>query len=168
MLNADGELVDGYLANLTLRRVWETLEQAIEHSNTKCESIDPSLSLYDEFTTVTQKQVEAGELSNYERELVLGMAQMWGAYVGDSVDRQSMKFFFLEDCIEGGKDDEIVLPRLKLTTDRRLLHSDELQEDHGKVICIARREGSNLVQYRHDFGRCRREGSRRRLRDNSG
>ena len=38
-----------------------------------------------------------------ERELVLGMSQMWGAYVGDSVDRQSLKFFFLEDCINGGK-----------------------------------------------------------------
>lgn len=27
---------------------------------------------------------------------------MWGAYVGDGVELQSLKFFYLEDCIEGG------------------------------------------------------------------
>ena len=26
---------------------------------------------------------------------------MWGAYVGSPVERQSLKFFFLEECIEG-------------------------------------------------------------------
>ena len=31
----------------------------------------------------------------------LGMAQMWGAYVGSPVQRQSLKFFWLEECIEG-------------------------------------------------------------------
>ena len=36
-------------------------------------------------------------------ELVLGMSEMWGAYVGDRVDLQSLKYFFLEDCIDGGR-----------------------------------------------------------------
>ena len=36
-------------------------------------------------------------------ELVLGMSQMWGAYVGDRVELQSLKYFYLEDCIEGGR-----------------------------------------------------------------
>ena len=50
-----------------------------------------------------------------ERELVLGMSQMWGAYVGDPVDRQSLKFFFLEDCINGGKQKGSVFGFLRLT-----------------------------------------------------
>ena len=36
-------------------------------------------------------------------ELVLSMSQMWGAYVGDRVELQSLKYFYLEDCIEGGR-----------------------------------------------------------------
>jgi Flavin containing amine oxidoreductase len=101
MLDGDGRPVDPDLANRALKRVWDILELALEHSRSDSANLDPHLSLYDEFTAVTRAQMEKGEISNYERELVLGMAQMWGAYVGDSVDRQSMKFFFLEDCIEG-------------------------------------------------------------------
>ncbi|KAK5150390.1 hypothetical protein LTR16_012680, partial [Cryomyces antarcticus] len=29
------------------------------------------------------------------------MAEMWGAFVGTSIQRQSLKFFWLEECIEG-------------------------------------------------------------------
>lgn len=42
-------------------------------------------------------------MNQHEMELVLGMAEMWGAYVGDRVELQSLKYFYLEDCIEGGR-----------------------------------------------------------------
>lgn len=28
---------------------------------------------------------------------------MWGSFVGDSIERQSLKFSFLEECIDGGE-----------------------------------------------------------------
>ena len=55
---------------------------------------------------------QAIERSKANRDLVLGVAQMWGAYVGDGVDRQSMKYFFLEDCIGGGKEVDNLLAHL--------------------------------------------------------
>lgn len=101
MVNGDGQLVDPDQANLTLKRVWDILELALDYSVQSSASIDPQLSLYDEFAKQAQSQLDRGEINAYERDLILGMAQMWGAYVGDAVDRQSLKFFFLEDCIEG-------------------------------------------------------------------
>ena len=103
ILSADGDILDAEQANLTLKRVWKILEDAIEHSKVNHEILSPQLSLFDEFVAVTTRQLESREITSYERDLVLEMAQMWGAYVGDSVDRQSFKFFFLEDCIGGGE-----------------------------------------------------------------
>ena len=103
LVDSVGQLVDGDHANKALKRVWDILSKAIEFSNANTQQLDLSTSLYDFFTRECTRMVQAGGMSDYERELVLGMAQMWGAYVGDRVERQSLKFFFLEDCIEGGK-----------------------------------------------------------------
>lgn len=31
------------------------------------------------------------------------MAEMWGAYIGDPVHRQSLKFAWMEECCGGGE-----------------------------------------------------------------
>ena len=99
-----------------MSRVWDILETSIQRSSEESNSIDPGLSLYDEFVNITQRDVESGDISDYERHLVLEMAQMWGAYVGDGPDKQSMKFFFLEDCIGG--DDCFIPTNYKKILDR--------------------------------------------------
>lgn len=37
-----------------------------------------------------------------DKELVCQMAEMWGAYVGDPVSRQSLRFAWMEGCCGGG------------------------------------------------------------------
>lgn len=37
------------------------------------------------------------------KEIWLAMAEMWGMFIGSSVKRQSLKFFFLEEPLEGGE-----------------------------------------------------------------
>ncbi len=44
-----------------------------------------------------------------DRNLLLGMAQMWGDYVGDSVERQSLKFSWMEECCGGGESVDLIL-----------------------------------------------------------
>lgn len=90
-------------ANQALKQVWQILESAIEHSTNRSECIDSFTSLYSFFENWTIQACQHGEMADRERELVMGMSHMWGAYVGDRVERQSLKFFYLEDCIEGGK-----------------------------------------------------------------
>lgn len=97
-----GKLVENHKADEALERVWRILKKASEYSAENVKTINPSLSLYDFFSSECDKLVHSGEIDEYERKLLVGMADMWGAYVGDRAERQSLKFFFLEDCIGGG------------------------------------------------------------------
>lgn len=51
-----------------------------------------------------EEQVNRSKFDPEQRLEVFKMAQMWGAFVGDPIARQSLKFFWLEECIEGGKN----------------------------------------------------------------
>ena len=44
----------------------------------------------------------AVDLTAQEKQQVLWMAEMWGAFVGDPIQKQSLKYFWLEECIDGG------------------------------------------------------------------
>ena len=103
LVDEEGNLVASLEANKALNRVWEILEAAIEHSTNNSPKIDYSASLYSFFRDWCEQAVRSGDMSEQEAKLVLGMSQMWGAYVGDHVELQSLKYFFLEDCIAGGR-----------------------------------------------------------------
>lgn len=103
MIDGEGDLVASSEANMALKQVWEILEEAIEHSKNRSEEIEPAASLYGFFEAQCDRAFQCGKMTRREVELVLGMSQMWGAYVGDRVELQSLKYFFLEDCIEGGR-----------------------------------------------------------------
>ena len=103
MIDRHGGLIPSASANEALAIVWEIIEKAIDYSNSTSDTIDPSTSLYDFFTQQCKSMVQSGELAPADEEVVLRMSEMWGAYVGDRVERQSLKFFFMEDCIEGSK-----------------------------------------------------------------
>ena len=78
--------------------VWGIISDAFRYSNDKSSSIPPNRSLKD-FVT---EEVEKKDLSPADRTVVLQMAEMWGAFVGDPIGRQSLKYFWLEECIDGG------------------------------------------------------------------
>ena len=103
LVDGEGHLVASSKANKALKRVWEILEAAIEYSTNHNEEIHYSANLYNFFQDWCDQAFQAGDMDRQEVELVLGMSQMWGAYVGDRVELQSLKYFYLEDCIEGGK-----------------------------------------------------------------
>ena len=58
----------------------------------------PEESLMDFF----KAKVEEKELDSRSSKIVLQMARMWGDFVGEPIEKQSLKFFWLEECIEGG------------------------------------------------------------------
>ena len=103
MVDSEGHIVTPLEANRVLKRVWEILEEAIEHSKNHTIELNSSASLYNYFESWCDRAFQRGDMTSREVKLVLGMSQMWGAYVGDRVDLQSLKFFYLEDCIAGSK-----------------------------------------------------------------
>jgi hypothetical protein len=78
--------------------IWEMIVDAFKYSDDHSAQIDPQTSLFDYFKT---KLDEKKGLDRRKRDDLLHEGQMWGPFVGDPVERQSLKFFFLEECIEG-------------------------------------------------------------------
>lgn len=85
--------------------IWDDglIASAFEYSRKNTATIDPNESLLDFFRKQVAKlftdlpSVEAEK----KRETLLHIAEFWGAYVGSPVSRQSLKYFWLEECIEG-------------------------------------------------------------------
>lgn len=83
--------------------MWDIIQDAFKHSNKASGGIPSNKSLADFFQEkVVEKIPESEPAFARKREIVLQMSGMWGAFVGSPVQRQSLKYFWLEECIEGG------------------------------------------------------------------
>ncbi|KAK4506718.1 hypothetical protein PRZ48_000451 [Zasmidium cellare] len=76
---------------------------AFKYSNEYHDSIDPQRSLFDFFSEKVQSlfEDEPTDIAKRKRKTLLQFASMWGCYIGSPVTRQSLKFFWLEEVIEG-------------------------------------------------------------------
>jgi hypothetical protein len=80
-------------------KMWDLIGDAFKHSNEDCGSIAPGLSLKDFF----REKLTTQGVSPEERRLVMLLGEMWGSFIGDPWDRQSLRWFWLEECLDGGK-----------------------------------------------------------------
>jgi hypothetical protein len=94
-----GQAIEPRKANEFFKLVWSIIAEAFKYSNEECSQISPTTSLKDFFTG---KVSEKG-FSNEDRTLILQMAEIWGAFIGDPWDKQSLKYFWLEECLDGGE-----------------------------------------------------------------
>lgn len=85
--------------------VWGVIEQAMKYSEDESASIPPNESLYDFFKKkvpeLIPQEMEGDKSVEKKRQIVLDMSDMWGAFVGSPIEKQSLKFFWLEECIDG-------------------------------------------------------------------
>ncbi|KAL3489269.1 FAD/NAD(P)-binding domain-containing protein [Aspergillus germanicus] len=92
-----GELLDEQLTTKISEFLWSTIEEAFKYSNSYKDSIPVDKSLLD----FIHERIEETEFSAEEKTLCIESCRLWGAYVGDPIERQSLKFFCLEECIDG-------------------------------------------------------------------
>ena len=93
----DGQLISDDVSIKVAEFVWMTIGEAFEYSNRHGESIPPDRSLFD----FLREKLQQTQFSEVEKELCLDACKLWGAYVGDPIGKQSLKFFCLEECIDG-------------------------------------------------------------------
>lgn len=98
MYDESGHLVDSACAQRHYDLVWGMISDAFKHSHEKCASIPAETSLMDFFRSKAKEK----KLDDDTTRLVLQIARMWGDFVGEPIEKQSLKFFWLEECIEGG------------------------------------------------------------------
>lgn len=85
-------------ATAGFEEVWNILLDAFKYSNESCPSITSGTSLKDFFKAKLAEQ----SLDPESQDQILLLAEMWGAFIGDSWGRQSLKWFWLEECLDGG------------------------------------------------------------------
>jgi hypothetical protein len=132
VFDESGLLMDDKRAAFFSDLMWTVIDDAFKYSNNDAATIPDSESLYDffvmrakEFFPIPLIEISRGVTADKQREsqkLLLEMAQSWGAFIGDPVDRQSLKFFWMEECCDGGKRSESPGPAeddLVMADDRR-------------------------------------------------
>ena len=99
------------------------------------DSIPKDKSLYDFFVEKSEELFGDGKGEEGNKELLCQMSEMWGAYIGEPVQRQSLRFVWLEEVCGGGES--LNLTRTSIThTDNR--NQEELfVETNYKAILAA-------------------------------
>jgi hypothetical protein len=105
IIDTDGKPLDSAEAEEYGSILWENglISQAFRYSRENTATIDPQVSLMDFF--VEKAGGLFGECEDQEaerkRKTLLKICDFWGSYVGSPTTKQSLKYFWLEECIEG-------------------------------------------------------------------
>ncbi|KAI8625692.1 FAD/NAD(P)-binding domain-containing protein [Xylariaceae sp. FL1651] len=82
--------------------MWDIIGAAFTHSNKNCATISADESLLDFFNRELVKRIpDDAPDCDRRRRIMYQIAESWGAYVGNHVFSQSLKYFWLEECIDG-------------------------------------------------------------------
>lgn len=100
-----GEPLPDEVADRLSTLLWVIIEEAFTFSQKAHDEggaatarISPEQSLFD-FISAKARELVSDER---ERSLLVQMSEMWGAYVGEPVWRQSLRFAWMEECCSGG------------------------------------------------------------------
>ncbi|KAK4952574.1 hypothetical protein LTR10_009380 [Elasticomyces elasticus] len=104
LIGSNGNTLNAAEADEYSSLLWDDglIAQAFRYSNEN-KAIDPQRSLHDFFVEkmkglfMDQPEQEATR----KRATLLQVGSMWGAYIGSAVTKQSLKYFWLEECIHG-------------------------------------------------------------------
>ncbi|QSS50816.1 flavin-containing amine oxidase [Histoplasma capsulatum var. duboisii H88] len=97
VIDTSGEPLDEGLVGRISDFIWTTVEDAFEYSRLNKDRIPPGKSLFD----FIKEQLGKSEFSEVEKEKCIELSKIWGSYIGSPIDRQSLRFFFLEESLEG-------------------------------------------------------------------
>lgn len=97
VIDKDGRPLNKKMTTKAIDFMWMTIDKAFEYSRKNLDTIPSSKSLWDYFV----EELEKTEFNQLEKESCLELSKLWGSYIGAPIDRQSLKFFFMEECIDG-------------------------------------------------------------------
>jgi hypothetical protein len=105
LFDEDGELLSEDEAREYMGVVWGIILEGFQYSIKNTQTIHPDESLHDFFLKKVQEKFPISASGDNERKqkIVMQISQMWGAYVGGPVEKQSLKYFWLEECLDGGE-----------------------------------------------------------------
>ena len=102
VLDENGDPLLGSEINELHETFWEIVNDAFQFSDEKNEFIEASESLMDFVRREAEHKFDEQPTREAirKRDLLLQTADMWGAFVGNPIERQSLKFCWLEKSVE--------------------------------------------------------------------
>ncbi|KAM0279229.1 hypothetical protein ACHAQH_004686 [Verticillium albo-atrum] len=102
MFDEAGNLLEPKQSERYAGIMWDIIQEAFKYSDAHSSTIPATDSLLDFFHRKLPEHVpDTGPEHDKDRALVLQAAEFWGAFVGSPISTQSLKFFWLEECIDG-------------------------------------------------------------------
>lgn len=98
--DSSGKLLPDEKADELSTLLWTLIEEAQAHSLKNMDAIPETASLYDFFV---ERVKEVFPDRKEDADLLCQMSEMWGAYIGDPVQRQSLRFAWMEEVCDGGE-----------------------------------------------------------------
>lgn len=108
-----GQWLDRELARHRYEEVWDILEMAMEKSKNESELIPDKVKMMDLYREEVSKRSTAQQDPDTYGSQMLQIVEMWGAFMGDDCERQSLKNLWLEAGLEGGTSSFTCLSALK-------------------------------------------------------
>ncbi|KAI5309007.1 hypothetical protein KEM55_004312 [Ascosphaera atra] len=105
VMGQDGTPVPTATASVAADFVWTLIEKTIDWSLQNQSKIPAHLDVFE----YMKAKIEESDLSKEEKGHCIESSKVWGSYIGSPIDRQSLKFFFMEGGVEGGKDNNLPL-----------------------------------------------------------
>ncbi|KAH7304239.1 hypothetical protein B0I35DRAFT_363495 [Stachybotrys elegans] len=99
--DASGNWLDRQVARQRYEEVWDILEKAMEHSMSHRESIPDNAKMMDFFCDELESKSKSQPDPDSYISLMRQIGEMWGAFMGDDWQRQSLKNVWLEAGLEG-------------------------------------------------------------------
>ncbi|KAK3722395.1 hypothetical protein LTR37_002386 [Vermiconidia calcicola] len=97
-------MLDDIEAEEHAKLLWDDglIAKAFKYSRCQRDFINPGRSLFD-FLAEKAEDIFADEpakVAYRKRQTLLLVARMWGSYIGSPVEKQSLRYFWLEECID--------------------------------------------------------------------
>ena len=100
--NSDGLWLPRDLADDRYNEVWEILEMAMEKSQHESKTISDSARMMDFFRCEVERRRPQSKQPEVYEALMTQIVEMWGAFMGNDCERQSLKNLWLDTGLEGG------------------------------------------------------------------
>ncbi|KAI1348938.1 flavin-containing amine oxidoreductase [Xylaria sp. FL0043] len=102
IVDETGKILPPHEAEVYSDMMWNIIGTAFTYSNRNTSTISPDESLLDFFNKELARRIPENSPGWEKKRKIMGqIAESWGAYVGNHIFSQSLKYFWLEECIDG-------------------------------------------------------------------
>lgn len=101
--DTNGDWFNRQTARSYYSNVWDVLELAMEKSRQESGSIPDSDKMMDFFRQEVERRSRNTPDPTSYRTSLLHIVEMWGAFMGDDCEKQSLKNLWLDSSLEGGR-----------------------------------------------------------------